>query len=256
MHLAERGPDELAACEIICATISLIEAETENAKAGQGRGVVGVYRQHQARWWSSCLLGDACEVCKAHQARKKLNTDCPRAKRAEPAFTVPIKLAVALVRDGLARFVDKNAAIQLTFSKIAHLRDRSLKIDEAFLNAYAAGERWAKNLFDAGYDGKALAEKVLWTPPANAAAISVLGAASTKTPQGLAFHADAFTLGMADLLLPRGVHAADRVSDKQLGVSIRLVEAYDINQDRLPCRTDVLYGFAPVYPELACRLAS
>jgi P22 coat protein - gene protein 5 len=92
--------------------------------------------------------------------------------------------------------------------------------------------------------------------PANAAAITVLGAANTKTPQGLAFHPDAFTLGMADLLLPRGVHAADRVSDKQLGVSIRLVEAYDINQDRLPCRTDVLYGYAPVYPELACRLAS
>jgi hypothetical protein len=92
--------------------------------------------------------------------------------------------------------------------------------------------------------------------PANAAAISVLGAAGTKSPQGLAFHADAFTLGMADLLLPRGVHGADRVSDKQLGVSVRLVEAYDINQDRLPCRTDVLYGFAPVYPELACRLAS
>lgn len=92
--------------------------------------------------------------------------------------------------------------------------------------------------------------------PANSAAISVLGAASTKTPQGLAFHGDAFTLGMADLLLPRGVHAADRVSDKQLGVSVRLVEAYDINQDRLPCRTDVLYGFAPIYPELACRLAS
>ena len=92
--------------------------------------------------------------------------------------------------------------------------------------------------------------------PANAAAITVLGAASTKSPQGLAFHCDAFTLGMADLLLPRGVHAADRISDKQLGVSIRLVEAYDINLDRLPCRTDVLYGYAPVYPELACRLAS
>src|SRR5262249_27405199 len=164
IHLAERGPDELAACEIICAKIALIEIEVERAKVGQGKAVVGVYRQHQSRWWSPCMLGDPCEVCKAHQARKKLNTDCPRAKRAEPAFIVPIKVAVALVRDDLARFVDKHAAIQLTFSKIAHLRDRSLKIDQAFLNAYAAGERWAKNLFRAGYDGKAHAEKIFWTP--------------------------------------------------------------------------------------------
>jgi|SRR5215831_9504074 len=164
LHLAERGPDELAACEIICAKISLIENEIEHAQTGQSHGLVDVYRQNQARWWSPCTLGDPCQVCKAHQARKKLNTDCPRAKRAEPAFTVPTKVAVALVRDGLARFVDKKKAIQLTFSKIAYLRDRSLKIDEAFLNAYAAGERWAKNLFDAGYDGKALAEKVFWTP--------------------------------------------------------------------------------------------
>jgi hypothetical protein len=164
IHLAERGPDELAACEIICAKIAIIETEVERAKAGQGKAVVGVYRQHQSRWWSPCLLGDPCEVCRAHQSRKKLNTDCPRAKRAEPAFTIPIKVALTLVREGMARFVDKNAAIQLTFSKIAHLRDRSLKIDEAFLNAYAAGEGWARRLFHAGYDGKAQAEKVFWTP--------------------------------------------------------------------------------------------
>lgn len=92
--------------------------------------------------------------------------------------------------------------------------------------------------------------------PANSAVIAPLGAANTKTPQGLAFHPDAFTLGMADLLLPNGVHVRERVSDKQLGVSIRLIEAYDINQDRVPTRTDVLYGYAPIYPELACRLAS
>jgi hypothetical protein len=164
LHLAERGPNELAACEIVCRKIEAIEAEIERIKAGEVTGAVGVYRQHQTRWWSPCLLGDLCEVCKAHQARKKLNTDCPRATRTEPAFTVPVKAAVALVRDGMARFVDRNSAIQLTFSKIAHLRDRSLKIDQAFLDAYAAGERWAKHLFDAGYDGKTQAETIAWTP--------------------------------------------------------------------------------------------
>jgi hypothetical protein len=93
--------------------------------------------------------------------------------------------------------------------------------------------------------------------PQDGDAITVLGAANTNTPQGMAFHPDAFTLGMADLLLPRGgVIEAKRASDKQLGISIRYIEAYDINQDRNPGRTDVLYGYAPIYPELACRMAS
>jgi hypothetical protein len=49
---------------------------------------------------------------------------------------------------------------------------------------------------------------------------------------------------------------AARVADKQLGLSIRLVRAYDINTDRFPTRTDLLYGWQTLYPELACRVAS
>jgi hypothetical protein len=163
LHLAQRGPEELSACEIICQKVEAVEAEIKRVNTAELRAAVGVYRQNQPRWWSACMLGDPCDVCKAHQARKKPNTECPRATRVAPAFTIPVKVAVGLVKDGMARFVDRNSAIQLTFSKISHLRDRSLKIDEAFLNAYAAGERWARNLFDAGYDGKARAERVVWT---------------------------------------------------------------------------------------------
>jgi hypothetical protein len=92
--------------------------------------------------------------------------------------------------------------------------------------------------------------------PADNAPITVLGAASTVSPQGLAFHQDAFTLACADLPLPRGVDMAARVSDKQLGLSIRMVRAYDISLDRFPCRLDVLVGWAALRPELACRIAS
>lgn len=92
--------------------------------------------------------------------------------------------------------------------------------------------------------------------PANNAAISVLGDANTSTPQGLAFHKEAFAFASADLPLPGGVDMASRVSDKQLGMSIRLVRAYDINQDRFPTRTDILYGWKSLYPELACRVVS
>lgn len=92
--------------------------------------------------------------------------------------------------------------------------------------------------------------------PANNAAISVQGAPNTQSPRGLAFHRDAFAFACADLPLPGGVDKAARVNDDQLGMSIRLIRAYDINTDRYPCRTDILYGWATLYPELACRVAS
>ena len=90
---------------------------------------------------------------------------------------------------------------------------------------------------------------------ADNAAITVLGAANTVTPQNMAHHRDAFVLGCADLVLPGGVDMAARVSSRQLGISLRMVRAFDINNDAFPCRLDVLYGWKAVYPELACRIA-
>jgi hypothetical protein len=76
------------------------------------------------------------------------------------------------------------------------------------------------------------------------------------SPQNILMHKNAFTLAMADLELPEGVHFAGRASDKELGLSIRVVRQYTINNDSLPARLDVLYGWAPLYPELACRIAA
>lgn len=90
--------------------------------------------------------------------------------------------------------------------------------------------------------------------PANGALLTVLGAANTITPVNLAYHKNAFVLGCADLQLPKGVDMAARVSDKQLGLSARMIRAYDVNNDRFPCRFDILYGWAPLYQELACRV--
>jgi hypothetical protein len=59
---------------------------------------------------------------------------------------------------------------------------------------------------------------------------------------------------MVDLELPQGVWMADRVSDKQLGVSLRIVKAYDIQNDSQPARLDVLWGRKAVRPEMACRV--
>jgi hypothetical protein len=92
------------------------------------------------------------------------------------------------------------------------------------------------------------------TGPASGATINVLGAANTNTPQAMAFVEDAFMMATADLPLPNGVAMKDRQNYK--GLSIRMIQNYDINTDREPLRTDILYGFAALYPELACRLAS
>ncbi|MFZ9071161.1 MAG: P22 phage major capsid protein family protein, partial [Burkholderiaceae bacterium] len=76
------------------------------------------------------------------------------------------------------------------------------------------------------------------------------------SPQNMVFHRNAFTLATADLELPDGVHFAGRASDKDNGLSIRVVRQYTINNDSIPTRLDVLYGWAPLYPELACRVAA
>lgn len=69
---------------------------------------------------------------------------------------------------------------------------------------------------------------------------------------GLGFHKDAFAFASADLVMPKGVDfSAREVMD---GISIRIVRQYDINNDNLPCRLDVLYGYKAIRPELACRL--
>ena len=90
--------------------------------------------------------------------------------------------------------------------------------------------------------------------PADNAAIAVAGTASTAHGISLAYHKEAFAFATADLVMPKGVDfAAREVYD---GVSIRIVRQYDINNDKFPCRLDVLYGYKTVRPQLACRLAN
>jgi len=88
------------------------------------------------------------------------------------------------------------------------------------------------------------------------AAVTFFNKTGTVSPQNIVMHKNAFTLACADLELPDGVHFAGRASDKELGLSIRVVRQYTINNDSIPTRLDVLYGWAPLYPELACRVAA
>ena len=88
--------------------------------------------------------------------------------------------------------------------------------------------------------------------PADNAAVTFVGTASTVYPQNLVYHKNAITLATADLLLPQGVDMASRQVHN--GISMRIVRQYDINNDRMPCRVDVLYGFNTIRPPMACRI--
>jgi hypothetical protein len=88
------------------------------------------------------------------------------------------------------------------------------------------------------------------------AAVSFFNKTGTVSPQNIIMHRNAFTMACCDLELPEGVHFAGRASDKEIGLSMRVVRQYTINNDSIPTRLDVLYGWAPLYPELACRVAA
>ena len=88
--------------------------------------------------------------------------------------------------------------------------------------------------------------------PQDGAAVTFVGAANTQYAQNLVYHKDAITFATADLLLPQGVDMASRQVHN--GISLRVVRQYDINNDRLPCRIDVLYGYSAIRPQLAARI--
>jgi hypothetical protein len=88
--------------------------------------------------------------------------------------------------------------------------------------------------------------------PAAGAVVTMLGSAGTAYPQNLVYHKDAITFATADLLLPQGVDMAARAVHN--GISMRVVRQYDINNDRMPCRIDVLYGYSVIRPQMGVRL--
>jgi len=98
--------------------------------------------------------------------------------------------------------------------------------------------------------------------PASTAALQVWGSiptsfplAGTVSPQSVFMHRDCLALAFADLDLPGGVDMAARAVDEEAGINFRVVRQYTINNDALPTRFDVLYGWAGLYPELGVRIA-
>lgn len=88
--------------------------------------------------------------------------------------------------------------------------------------------------------------------PADNAALTLVGSAATSYPANLMFHRDAFALVMVPLELPKG--ASFKARSTYDGLSVRVVNDYDIDNDEDIIRLDILYGVKTLYPEFATRI--
>ena len=59
---------------------------------------------------------------------------------------------------------------------------------------------------------------------------------------------------MADLAMPNGGANASRVRSKEINISLRFVEQFNIQDDKNRSRLDILFGAAPIQERMACRV--
>ena len=88
--------------------------------------------------------------------------------------------------------------------------------------------------------------------PADEAPITLVGTESTQYPQSLAFHKDCMTLAVRPLEIPQS--AAWGARESYNGLSVRVIKAYDVEEDKEVLRFDILYGVLCQLPELGVRI--
>lgn len=89
--------------------------------------------------------------------------------------------------------------------------------------------------------------------PADNAALTFVGTASTGYRQNLVFHKNAMALAVVPMELPAAAYGAARESYK--GLSCRVIPVYDGTNDKSKWRLDVLYGRKLIDPRLVTRLS-
>lgn len=99
------------------------------------------------------------------------------------------------------------------------------------------------------------ANQTVSASPADNAAITVVGNASTVYAQNLAYHKDAFTIAFARLSSPpQGMGVMSSTNTSKDGFSVRYMRSYDINAPQLVDRLDVYWGTQALYREWSARL--
>jgi hypothetical protein len=80
-------------------------------------------------------------------------------------------------------------------------------------------------------------------------------AVNTNSTEHILFHRDAIAMALVDLPLPRTAVEAAMAYDEDLGLSMRMVTQYTINNDAEPTRIDTAYGYASLFRNVAYRVS-
>lgn len=91
-------------------------------------------------------------------------------------------------------------------------------------------------------------------PQGSATVTLVSGTASTAYANNIAFHPSAMRFCSVPLIMPDDVNF--KAQETVDGVTVRVIQQYQISDDTLPMRFDVLFGAAVVRPEWMCRLTN
>ena len=100
--------------------------------------------------------------------------------------------------------------------------------------------------------GVGVANGTVDSSPLGNAAITLAFPANHKYECNIAYQRDAFTMGTCDLDLPGGVDLAAR--ENYEGLAMRVIRAYDIRGDQMPCRVDMLAGYATLRGEFGVKI--
>jgi hypothetical protein len=88
--------------------------------------------------------------------------------------------------------------------------------------------------------------------PADEAAVTFHGSASTSYVNSLAFHKEAFRVTSVPLVLPINAEFAAMATED--GITVAIVRDFDVYTRKMITRVDFLGGLVDVRPEWACRI--
>jgi len=112
-------------------------------------------------------------------------------------------------------------------------------------------------IYSASATEKVLPYQTVDALPANDAAITVVGTASTAYPMNLCFHPNAFALTVLPFQAPKSANKSvmwGQASDQDLGLSITVATGFDIANYDEDTRMDILYGWDTIEPNYAVRI--
>ena len=95
----------------------------------------------------------------------------------------------------------------------------------------------------------------LWGGSTIASGVTDHDYAGVNTRLGLVYTRDAVVLAMADLYLPGGLEVSERVRNRKLGISIRLIKDFQFKEDESQTRLDIAFGWSHIR-DLGIRIAA